>query len=201
MMGIMFHKKWIFSKKNSPKSIGSETIKLEHCRIIYAGVTVPPKVKRMTIVMKRTKPVLKLQIAAALPAILASTLSIGVALAVVCPAVAQDSVAPTNIVALPVASELFAGQDKTGPYVLTWKKLPALAISRDYKPKVIVDDKELGDGGYSWDSENGTITFTAVVKAASMVHIEYPYDPNSSERNPNPNMAPGHPACIESRRS
>jgi hypothetical protein len=100
---------------------------------------------------------------------------------------AQDTQAPTNIASLPTASELFAGQDKPGPYALTWKKLPP---KETFKLTVVVDGKTLSDSKYDWDVDKGTITFTEPLKPASMAHIVYSYDPASSERNTSPASSP-----------
>jgi hypothetical protein len=100
---------------------------------------------------------------------------------------AQDTQAPTNIASLPTASDLFAGQDKPGPYALTWKKLPP---KETFKLTVVVDGKTLHESKYSWDTDKGTITFTELLKPASMAHIVYSYDPASSERNASPASAP-----------
>ncbi|MBC8136661.1 MAG: hypothetical protein H8F28_12300, partial [Fibrella sp.] len=57
----------------------------------------------------------------ALPLVFAGAMTVSFASL---PARAQDTTAPTNIASLPTATDLFAGQDKPGPYSLTWKKLP-----------------------------------------------------------------------------
>ncbi|MBC7806053.1 MAG: hypothetical protein H7145_07865 [Akkermansiaceae bacterium] len=100
---------------------------------------------------------------------------------------AQDTTAPTNIASLPTASDLFAGQDKLGPYSLTWNKLPP---KESFKPSVVVDGKVVHENTYTWDAEKGTISFSEPLKPASMAHIVYSYDPASSERNNAPASAP-----------
>ncbi len=103
------------------------------------------------------------------------------------PCRAQDAITPTNIAPLPTASDLFAGADKPGPYTLKWKKLPPYAL---FKPSVIVDGKTLNESEYQWDGDKGTITFAAPLKAASMAHVVYPYDPKGSEHNDTPASSP-----------
>ena len=114
-------------------------------------------------------------------------LAIGAALLFPAASYAQAPVAPTNIAPLPTASDLFHGQDKPGPYQLTWKKLPPLEM---FAPQVVVDEKTLTAGDYQWDAEKGTITFKQPLKAASMARIVFSYDPASSERNAAPSADP-----------
>ncbi|MBC8140944.1 MAG: hypothetical protein H7Y38_05830 [Armatimonadetes bacterium] len=105
----------------------------------------------------------------------------------VAPSHAQGTTAPTNIVPLPTSSDMFRGQDKPGPYQLTWKKLPP---RESFAPVVVVDDKTLSADAYEWNAEKGTITFNEPLKAVSMARIVFSYDPDSSERNASPASAP-----------
>ncbi len=124
------------------------------------------------------------QFLSALPLVLVGTMSLA---SVSRPAQAQDTTAPTNIAALPTASDLFAGEDKPGPYSLTWKKLPP---RESHKPVVVIDGKAVPESSYTWDADAGTITFSEPLKPASMAHVVFSYDPASSERNGAPASAP-----------
>lgn len=102
-------------------------------------------------------------------------------------AYAQEAITRTNITPLPTASDLVGGQDKPGPYQLTWKKLPPAEM---FPLQVVVDEKTLTPDAYRFDAEKGTITFNEPLKTASMARIVFSYDPESSERNAAPAAAP-----------
>lgn len=157
-----------------------ETSHVYFCRIIEKAKRIFLFVNRMTRAMKHKYN----HFLSALPLVIAGATLVSLASSQVW---AQDTTAPTNITALPTASDLFAGQDKPGPYSLTWKKLPP---KESLVATVVVDGKTLHPSKYTWDLEKGTITFTEPLKPASMAHIVYSYDPASSQRNSTPASSP-----------
>lgn len=83
--------------------------------------------------------------------------------------------------------DVFSGNDKTGPYVLSWSRL---RVSRDDRLTVIVDGQTLASNAYTVDTLKGELTFRQPVKAASLVRVSYSYDPKVSQRNTGVASAP-----------
>ncbi|GAB4464464.1 MAG: hypothetical protein OHK0029_34470 [Armatimonadaceae bacterium] len=76
--------------------------------------------------------------------------------------------------------DIFAGNDKPGPYILTWNNL---RVSREETVEVVVDGETLRDELFKVDAAKGTITFTRPIKTSSVVRVRYYYDPAASRRN------------------
>ena len=83
--------------------------------------------------------------------------------------------------------DIFAGQNKTGPYTLGWS---GLHISFDDKPVVIVDGNTVPTIAYDIDAVKGTITFVSELKATQVARVAYGYNPAASVRNTNPASSP-----------
>ncbi len=75
------------------------------------------------------------------------------------------------------ASDVFPGQNKTGPYALAWKNIRADGVV------VVVDGETLPAGAYTLDPAKGAISFRTRVKPESVVRVDYGYDPARAERN------------------
>ena len=83
--------------------------------------------------------------------------------------------------------DIFAGQNKTGPYTLGWNKLH---ITMDDKALVIVDGNTLPAIAYQIDAEKGTIVFTNALKADQVVRVAYSYNALAAQRNASPSASP-----------
>lgn len=83
--------------------------------------------------------------------------------------------------------DVFAGNDKVGPFVLSWNRL---RISREDRLTVVVDGTTLSSDAYTIDTIKGTITFRQPLAAASLARVSYSYDPKIAQRNDNPASAP-----------
>lgn len=105
------------------------------------------------------------------------------ALLPVAPACAQTQ-APTNIVAAAKAFDVFVGQNKTGPYELSWKKILADGVV------IVVDGATLAPANYAVDAEKGIITFKNSLRQGVVVRVDYTYDNGVATRNTNPASVP-----------
>lgn len=83
--------------------------------------------------------------------------------------------------------DIFAGNDKPGPYTLSWNKL---RVTREEPVTVLVDGKALRDDAFTVDAAKGTITFKDPLKAASVARVTYSYDPAVAQRNGSAASAP-----------
>ncbi len=82
-------------------------------------------------------------------------------------------------------AESFLGQDKSGPYVLTWKNI-------NFGPGnpvwISVDNNILTSAEYSIDIAKGEITFFKPLKRTQVIKISYFYYPDVASKNNNPTM-------------
>lgn len=92
----------------------------------------------------------------------------------------------TNIGAPTLGEDSFTGQDKTGPYVLTYRKF---LFGPGYPVWVAVDGRRLNGAEYSLDTAKGEVTFAVPVKRSQLVRVQYGYYPEMVERNPNPALS------------
>ena len=79
----------------------------------------------------------------------------------------------------------FLGQDKKGPYALSWKNF-------NYSPGnpvwVSVDNQVFPSASYTLDVAKGEITFASLIKRTQVVRISYGYYPELASKNANPAM-------------
>ncbi len=85
------------------------------------------------------------------------------------------------------AFDIFAGQNKTGPYTLGWN---AVHVALDDKPTVVVNGTTLPQIAYEIDSAKGTIVFSNPLKSDQVARVAYSYNPAASQRNTNPATVP-----------
>jgi hypothetical protein len=78
--------------------------------------------------------------------------------------------------------DLFVGQDKPGPYTLSWTQL---RVTREDKVLVVVDGTTLNADQYTLDAVKGIITFKTPLKKTSVARVNYSYDSRVSQRNAN----------------
>ena len=82
-------------------------------------------------------------------------------------------------------TDSFLGQDKKGPYVLTWKNF-------NYSPGnpvwISVDNQVLPSASYSLDTSKGEVTFNNFIKRTQVVRVSYGYYPELASKNVNPTM-------------
>lgn len=76
--------------------------------------------------------------------------------------------------------DIFVGNGKPGPYVLSWNNL---RVYPGEPMSVVVDGKTLAADAYTVDVKKGTITFKTPLAASSVVRVSYFYDAKSSKRN------------------
>ncbi len=103
---------------------------------------------------------------------------------------AQDAAAPINLPRAVKTFDIFVGQDKPGPYTLSWKNLPTGGDAQAVPVVVAIDDKVVAAGQYTLDLAAGTLTFSEPLKKTSMARIEYGYDPGVAVRNADPSATP-----------
>lgn len=79
----------------------------------------------------------------------------------------------------------FLGQDKKGPYTLTWKNF-------NFGPGnpvwVSVDNQVLPTSSYDLDISRGEIIFNSLIKRTQVIKITYGYYADIATKNNNPNM-------------
>ena len=81
--------------------------------------------------------------------------------------------------------ETFLGQDKNGPYVLTWKNI---IINTNNSFLVFVDNQRLTMLEYDIDSSKGEINFKKPLKKNQVARIQYHYLIQYSSKNANPSQ-------------
>lgn len=106
-------------------------------------------------------------------------------------AVAQDGApfggrAATNLAAPTQGGDSFLGQDRTGPYVLTYRKF---LYGPGFPVWVVVDGRRLNGAEYTVDAAKGEVSFATPIKRGQLVRVSYGYYPEMVERNPNPALA------------
>ena len=89
----------------------------------------------------------------------------------------------TNLALPTQADDTFLGQDKPGPYVLTWKNFES-GIGNPVQ--VFIDGKLLFAAGYSLDLVKGEITFQTPVKRVQLIRVRYGYYVGIAQKNLNP---------------
>ncbi len=89
----------------------------------------------------------------------------------------------TNLAEPTQAVDSFLGQDKVGPYVLTWKNF---VFTPSSPVLVTVDGNLLRTSDYILNVEKGEITFKNIIKRTQIVNVKYGYFPEVSTKNPNP---------------
>lgn len=89
----------------------------------------------------------------------------------------------TNLAEPTEAVDSFLGQDKTGPYVLSWKNF---VYSTSSPVWVTLDGSLLKTSDYNLNVEKGEITFKSIIKRTQVVNVKYGYFPEVSTKNPNP---------------
>ncbi len=79
----------------------------------------------------------------------------------------------------------FLGQDKKGPYTLTWKNF-------NYSPGnpvwVSIDNQILPSASYNLDIAKGEVTFSSIIKRTQVVRVSYGYYSELASKNTNPTM-------------
>lgn len=89
---------------------------------------------------------------------------------------------------LPQASkfvETFIGQDKNGPYILTWKNI---IINFNNSFNVLVDNQRLASFDYDINSEKGEIHFKKPLRKNQVASVQYYFLPQYSVKNANPSQ-------------
>lgn len=97
----------------------------------------------------------------------------------------------TNLALPTQADDTFLGQDKPGPYVLTWKNFQT-GVGNPVQ--VFIDGKLLLATAYSLDVAKGEIAFQVPVKRVQLVRVRYGYYAGIAQKNPNP--APASPLTV-----
>jgi hypothetical protein len=100
----------------------------------------------------------------------------------------QASRAPkdySNLVPPTQYLDSFLGQDKKGPYTLTWKNF-------NYSPGnpvwISVDNQVLPSASYTLDVAKGEVTFASLIKRTQVVRVSYGYYSELASKNANPTM-------------
>ena len=75
------------------------------------------------------------------------------------------------------SSDVFTGQNKTGPYPLAWRGFDPATVA------VQVDGALLSPAAYTIDADKGFLTFKADLRSQSVARIDYRYDPARAQRN------------------
>ena len=88
----------------------------------------------------------------------------------------------TNLALPTMADDTFLGQDKPGPYVLTWR---AFQSGVGNPVQIFVDGKLLGAGAYTIDVTKGELTFQNPIKRTQLVRARYGYYLGIAQKNPN----------------
>ncbi|MFM2223395.1 MAG: hypothetical protein RLZZ78_1652, partial [Armatimonadota bacterium] len=83
-------------------------------------------------------------------------------------------------------SDAFLGQDKKGPYVLSYRNF---LFGPGQPVWVTIDNVPQRTASYVLDTKTGEITFDRVIKRAEVIRVSYGYYPESSQRNANPSQA------------
>ena len=88
----------------------------------------------------------------------------------------------TNLALPTMADDTFLGQEKPGPYVLTWRNFQS-GVGNPVQ--VFVDGKLLGAGSYNIDVTKGELVFQLPVKRTQLVRVRYGYYLGIAQKNPN----------------
>ena len=88
----------------------------------------------------------------------------------------------TNLALPTIADDTFLGQDKPGPYILTWKNFQS-GIGNPVQ--VFVDGKLLNASAYTLDVAKGELSFLAPIKRTQLVRAHYGYYLGVAQKNPN----------------
>lgn len=88
----------------------------------------------------------------------------------------------TNLALPTMADDTFLGQDKPGPYILTWRNFQS-GVGNPVQ--VFLDGKLLGAGAYTLDVTKGELTFQLPVKRTQLVRVRYGYYLGIAQKNPN----------------
>ena len=88
----------------------------------------------------------------------------------------------TNLALPTMADDTFLGQDKPGPYILTWRNFQS---GGGNPVQIFVDGKLLGAGMYNLDVEKGELLFQNPIKRAQLVRVRYGYYLGIATKNPN----------------
>lgn len=97
----------------------------------------------------------------------------------------------TNLALPTQADDTFLGQDKPGPYILTWKNFQT-GVGNPVQ--VFIDGKLLSSGAYTLDVVKGELTFQTAMKRTQLVRVRYGYYVGIAQKNPNP--APAAPLTV-----
>lgn len=82
-------------------------------------------------------------------------------------------------------AESFLGQDKPGPYILTYKNINFGPGSPVW---VSIDNSILTSAEYSLDVAKGEVTFSKIIKRTQVVKISYSFYSDVATKNNNPTM-------------
>jgi hypothetical protein len=100
----------------------------------------------------------------------------------------DTTIRASNITPSKRAFDILRGQNKTGPYPLSWTNLRIMRS--DPAAVVNVNGKDIAADAYSLDAAKGTITFRESLAETAYVRVEYNYDPQLSKRNADVITAP-----------
>ena len=124
-----------------------------------------------------------------LSCVIALSIVVSVTPAVHAQTVFNTSAAPrglTNLAPPSQMSDAFLGQDKKGPYVLSYRNF---LFGPGQPVWVTVDNVPQRTTTYVLDTATGEVTFDRVIKRTEVIRISYGYYPESSQRNANPSQA------------
>ena len=97
----------------------------------------------------------------------------------------------TNLALPTMADDTFLGQDKPGPYILTWRNFQS---GGGNPVQIFVDGKLLGAGMYSLDVEKGELLFQNPIKRTQLIRVCYGYYLGIATKNPN--ATPASPLTV-----
>jgi len=97
----------------------------------------------------------------------------------------------TNLALPTQADDTFLGQDKPGPYILTWKNFQ---VGVGNTVQVFIDGKLLSSGSYTLDVAKGELVFQTAIKRTQLIRVRYGYYVGIAQKNPNP--APAAPLTV-----
>lgn len=88
----------------------------------------------------------------------------------------------TNLALPTMADDTFLGQEKPGPYILTWRNFQS-GVGNPVQ--VFLDGKLLGAGSYTLDVAKGELVFQLPIKRTQLVRVRYGYYLGIAQKNPN----------------
>ncbi len=88
----------------------------------------------------------------------------------------------TNLAPPTMADDTFLGQDKPGPYILTWRSFQS---GLGNPVQIFVDGKLLGAGAYTLDVIKGELVFQLPIKRTQLIRARYGYYLGIAQKNPN----------------